>query len=249
MKKLVYIFVFFTQIIFAQTGFQNGNVLYKQGNYQEAIDVYETIIYRSQKQSAALYFNLANCYYKINKVAPTIYYYEKSLLINPNFESAKNNLEIAKKMQIDDIKIIPKVGIGKIIQNITSKLHYDTWAWFSVGFGFVFLLFFIFYYLSNNSILKRFFFNALLVIFLLMIFSVVAAISEKSYSENFNPAIIFDDTTSLLSAPKSTSKEIMKLHEGTKVFILAANNSLRKVQLTDGVVGWIEAKSIKELKK
>ena len=82
-----------------------------------------------------------------------------------------------------------------------------------------------------------------------MIISVVAAISEKSYSENYNPAIIFVEITSLQSAPKSNSKEIMKLHEGTKVFILTKNNSLRKVQLTNGVEGWLDVKVMKELKK
>jgi tetratricopeptide (TPR) repeat protein len=76
MKNLVYISLLITQVFFAQTGIENGNTLYKQGNYQEAIDVYETIAFRSQKQSPELYFNLANCYYKLNKVAPTIYNYD-----------------------------------------------------------------------------------------------------------------------------------------------------------------------------
>ena len=111
------------QVFYAQSGFDNGNTLYKQGNYQEAIDAYETIVYRSEKQSPELYFNIANCYYKLNKVAPTIYNYEKALLLNPAFEAAKNNLEIAKKLQIDDIKVIENRNIHKLQLKFKHKQH------------------------------------------------------------------------------------------------------------------------------
>lgn len=248
MKKLTYILFFIPTIFFAQTAIENGNALYKQGNYQEAINVYETIVYRSQKQSPELYFNIANCYYKLNKVAPTIYNYEKALLLNPDFEAAKNNLEIAKKLQIDDIKVIEKVGILKMIQNLTSTFHYDTWAWIAVGFGLLFLMFFVGYYFIEASLIKRMFFSGMLLILLLVFISVVSAIFEKSQSDNYNPAIVFDEVSSLLFSPKLASKEIMKLHEGTKVFILKNEKTYTKVQLTNDVVGWIESKSIKEIK-
>ncbi len=248
MKNLVYIFILISNIFFAQIGIENGNILYKRGNYQEAIDAYETIVYRSQKQSPELYFNIANCYYKLNKVAPTIYNYEKALLLNPDFEAAKNNLEIAKKLQIDDIKVIEKVGIGKMLQNLTSTFHYDTWAWIAVGFGILFLLLFIGYYFSQASLIKRLLFSGMLVVFAFVLISLASAIFEKSHSQNNKPAIIFAEVTSLLLAPKSSSKEIMKLHEGTKVFVLSTEKTFKKVQLTDGVVGWIDFNSIKEVK-
>ncbi len=248
MKNLVYLFILITQIFFAQTGIENGNTLYQQGNYQEAIDVYETIVYRTKKQSPELYFNIANCYYKLNKVAPTIYNYEKALLLNPDFEAAKNNLEIAKKLQIDDIKVIEKVGIDKMIENLTSNFHYDTWAWISVCFGLFFLLFFSGYYFSEASIIKRMLFSGMLLVFALILISVSAAIFEKSNSEKNKPAIVFSEVASLLSSPKSAGKEIMKLHEGSKVFVLSNDKSFKKVQLTDGVIGWINENAIKELK-
>ncbi|MBC7643388.1 MAG: tetratricopeptide repeat protein [Flavobacterium sp.] len=249
MKKIVYLLILITQVFFAQTGLENGNTLYKQGNYQEAINVYETIIFRSQKQSPELYFNTANCYYKLNKVGPSIYNYEKALLLNPEFEAAKNNLEIARKLQIDDIKVIEKVGIGKIIENLTSKLNYDTWAWISVGFAMLFLLFFVGYYFSQTSLIKRLLFSGMLLVLALVLITLTVAISEKYQSEQKKPAIIFAEVTSLLSQPKLSGKEIMKLHEGTKVFVLFTEKSFTKVQLTDSKMGWIATNAIKELKK
>ena len=247
MKKFIYIFLLITQVLFAQSGIENGNTLYKQGNYQDAIDFYETIVFRSQKQSPELYFNIANCYYKLNKIAPTIYNYEKALTLNPDLEAAKNNLEIAKKMQIDDIKVIEKVGIGKILSNLTATLHYDSWAWIAVGLGFLFLLFFVFYYFSQASLIKRLLFSSMLATLFLIICSISCAIFEKSFAHNDRPAIVFADISSLLAIPNAAGKVIMKLHEGTKVYILSVEKLFSKVQLTDGVVGYIESKSIKEI--
>ena len=97
-------------------------------------------------------------YYKLHKVAPAIYNYEKALVLSPNDNEIKINLEFARKMAVDDIKVIPKVGFNKLLADFTSKYHYDTWAWIAVVFAFLFLLFFVGYYLSQKTILKRVFF-------------------------------------------------------------------------------------------
>ena len=54
----------------------------------------------------------------------------------------KTNLDFARKMTIDDIKVIPKVGFQKLLSDFTSKYYYDTWAWIAVAFSFLFLAFF-----------------------------------------------------------------------------------------------------------
>lgn len=245
MKKLFYILI--THFIFAQSGFENGNALYKQGNYEEAISAYETV-FRSKKQSSELYFNLGNCYYKLNKVAPTIYNYEKAILLNPENELAKNNLELAQKMRIDDIQEIPKVGITRIFQTLTSCCHYDTWAWLAVGFGFLVFMFFLGYYFSEKSILKRIFFSGMLVVLGVMFLSILAAVFEKNQFEKERPAIVFLEETTLKILPKPESKSLKTLHEGTKVFIETSKNNFKKVQLEDGTIGWIESDALKELK-
>ena len=76
MKNILYLFLLFTQVFFAQSSFDAGNELYKNGKYEEAVNAYNAVL-KSKKQSAELYYNLENCYYKLNKVAPAIYNYEK----------------------------------------------------------------------------------------------------------------------------------------------------------------------------
>ena len=247
MRKILFILLFATQSFWAQTAFELGNKYYEKENYEAAIASFESIL-ASGKQSAELYFNLANCYYKLHKVAPSIYNYEKALLLSPNDSEIKTNLEFARKMAIDDIKVIPKVGFNKLLSDFTSKYHYDSWGWIAVGFAFLFLVFFIGYYFSQKTIIKRIFFIGMFFWLVGIVFSTVSGFYEKSRIENERPAIVFAESTPLKSEPKTSAQDASMLHEGTKVFIIESIANWKKVELTDETTGWIEESAIKEIK-
>ena len=247
MKNLLYILILTSHVFFAQKGFENGNSLYQKGKYQEAISAYESEL-SAKKQSAELYFNLGNCYYKLNKVAPSIYNYEKALLQNPDDAEIQNNLKFAQKLQIDDIKEVPKVGFNKVIQDFTNSFHYNTWGGITVGLSIVFLLFFIGYYFSQITISKRLFFIGMFGVMLLLLVSVSSAIFEKNQFNNDQPAIVFSEVVSVKSEPKVGAADSFLLHEGTKVYVMETLDNWNKIQLTDGNEGWIEKSAIKRLK-
>ncbi len=247
MKKIVFLIVLISQIIVAQNGFEKGNALYQSGNFESAITAYESVL-SSKKQSPELYFNLGNCYYKLNKVAPAIYNYEKALVLNPNNKEVLNNLKFAQKLQIDEIKEVPKVGFAKLLRDFTANFHYNTWAWISVGLAVLFLLFFLVYYFSQFTLYKRIFFIGMFVLVFLILISVLSAIFEKNHYQNERPAIVFAEVVSVKSEPKTSGLDVLILHEGTKVFVLETLDNWKKIQLTDGTEGWIENSAIKEVK-
>lgn len=247
MKKLLLIFLFSTQFFFAQSSFEKGNVLYQKGKYEQAVIAYESVL-KANEHSAELYFNLGNCYYKMNKVASSIYNYEKALTLNPDDSEIVNNLKFAHKLQIDEIKEIPKVGFSKMIHDFTFVFHYNTWGWISVVLAMLFLLFFIGYYFSQITIYKRVFFIGMMVLILLQLISVSAAISVKNAYDNEKPAIVFSEIVEVKSEPQNASATAFILHEGTKVYVLEAMSNWKKIQLTDGTEGWIDKSAIKEVK-
>src|SRR5690606_40201598 len=86
--------------------FEKGNSLYNQGEYQAAIEEYLKIS-ENGEHSSELYYNLGNAYYKLNQIAPSIYYYEKALLLNPDDQDILNNLQYAQNMTVDAIDVMP----------------------------------------------------------------------------------------------------------------------------------------------
>lgn len=247
MKNLFYIFLLISQTFWAQTAFEQGNQYYQKENYQAAISSFESII-NSGKESSEVYFNLANAHYKLHQVAPAIYNYEKALLLNPNDSEIKTNLDFARKMTIDDIKVIPKVGFQKLLSDFTSKYYYDTWAWISVAFAFLFLAFFAGYYFSRKTLLKRIFFFGMFVWLAGIGLTAASGFYERSRMDSEKPAIIFAETTPLKNEPKIGSQDATVLHEGTKVYILESIANWKKVELTDETTGWIEDGAMKEIK-
>lgn len=248
MKNIVYLFLLISQIFFAQSSFEKGNALYQKGQYQEAVQVYEDVLKENKQQSAELYFNLANSYYKLNKVAPSIYNYEKALVLKPNDPETLNNLKFAKKLTIDEIKEVPKVGFAKLIQNFTGIFDYNQWAKISVVIAFLFLLSFIGYYFSQLTLTKRIYFVGMFIFLVAIVISVSAGMSEKNHFDNDRPAIVFSELSELRSEPQKAGSSIILLHEGAKVFVLETVGKWKKVELTDGTEGWIDAATIKEVK-
>lgn len=247
MKKLAFVFLLLQQVIWAQNGFEKGNTLYQKGQYQAAIEAYQSVL-DGKQQSAEVYFNLANCYYKLNQVAPAIYNYEKALVLSPGDAEIQNNLKFAQKMTIDEIKEVPKVGFAKLLRDFTGIFHYDSWAWIAVVFSTLFLFFFLGYYFSQTTLSKRIFFIGMFVLVFLVLISILAAVFEKDHYKNERPAIVFAESAQVKGEPKANSSDVFILHEGTKVYVLETLDDWRKVALTDGAEGWIEASNIREVK-
>ena len=230
------------------TIFDAANGLYNKGKYAEAIDKYTRIL-ETKKHSAALYFNLANAHYKLNNIAPSIFYYEKALQLAPNDKDIKNNIAFARNMTIDAIDIIPEAGLTKLLKNIAHKFHFDAWAKFAVLFVFAFVVLFLFYYFSFSSSKKRLAFIGSLLALFLVCLALSFAFYKYNLDERDNPAIIFAQESTVKSEPNIRSQELFRLHEGTKIQVLDTVGDWKKIKLADGKTGWMASEDIKLLNK
>ena len=226
--------------------FAEGNTFYKEGDYNRAIGLYLAIEEQGY-QSDDLFFNLGNSYYKLNKVAPSIYYYEKALKINPRHEDALFNLSFAKRMTIDVIEELPKSFLQRFSENVIQKLPFDTWAIIAVMASFLASLLFLLYHFSASSKKKLFFFNTTILAVFILGVSVFFAFSNFDSVQKNRIAIIFAPKTEIMNAPTDSSDEVFELHEGTKVLILDELDNWKKIKLADGKIGWIKDDDLKEV--
>ena len=249
MKQIVYIFILtISSIVFGQSNtlFEQGNSLYNDGKYQEDINSYEAIL-ENGEHSAELYFNLANAHYKLNSIAPSIYYYEKALQLNPNDDEIKNNAAFARNMTIDAIDTIPEVGFTRIVKNITNTFSVDVWATFSITLVFAFVVFFLMYYFSYATNRKRFLFLSSVTSIALALIALFFAFQKFNLDQSDQPAIVFAKESQIKTEPNLRSEEAFRLHEGTKVQVLESLKDWQKIKLSDGKTGWISKQDIKLL--
>lgn len=234
---------------FSQTteSFKQANELYNSGYYKEAIGQYDSIL-ASGQHSAELYFNLANCYYKLNEVGPSIFYYEKALQLAPDDLDILNNLGYAQKMTIDAIQEVPESGVSKLLNKTLNSLSVDGWAIRCVGLVFLFVVLFLGYYLSYSEAKKRLFFVSSNVVLIALFVSLGLLFKKDSLDSNTHPAIIFVKETEIKTEPNLRSETSFTLHEGTKVLVIEDyNNDWLKIKLLNGETGWMSRSELKSL--
>lgn len=252
MKSLIYIAIFFTQILFAQSKadakklFDQGNDLYQKEQFEQAAAKYEQVL-KEGLVSDEVYFNLGNTYYKLNQVALSVYNFEKAKQLNPTCSSIENNLQFSQKLAVDEFDVVPRVGLDKLLFDTTSIFHYNTWAYIGVGMAFLFFLAFAGYYYSNYTFTKRLFFSGMIGILVLMSLALLSAGFQKKYRDSNKLAIVFETVIALHSEPKESSPEITPIHEGAKVLIIEDVNGWNKVVLPNGVQGWLPKTAIRKI--
>jgi len=227
--------------------FNRATTFYNEGEYEKASENYFKII-ENGEHSAAVYYNIGNCYYKLNQIAPSIYYYEKALLLKPNDREIKNNLAYAQNMTLDAFEALPETSLSKLYKNITGLLSFDQWSYASVFFVFLFILAYILFYYLRYSSHKRIAFIASITSLFIAVFCLVLALVQFRDFEAEMPAIVFSEELIVKSEPNNRSSQAFLLHEGTKVYILDELDDWKKIELKDGKTGWVPSNEIKLLK-
>lgn len=249
MKPFIYILTFLiTTIGFAQNEalFEEGNSFYNDANYEEAIKKYEAIL-DNGKHSAEVYFNLGNAHYKLNHIAPSIYYYEKALQLSPNDKEIKNNIAFARNMTIDAVDALPEVGFSKFVNSLSKSLTFERWGFVSIGLVVLFVFLFLTYYFTYSPSKKRISFITSMASLMLACIALVFAFHNFELKEKDQPAIVFAKESQVKSEPNLRSNEAFKLHEGTKVQVLDTVNNWKKIRLADGKTGWMPESDLKLL--
>jgi tetratricopeptide (TPR) repeat protein len=215
MKKILFLLLIVANVITAQNAsdsFTSANNLYKTEKFEEAIQLYQKIETEGFI-SSELYYNLGNSYYKLNKVGPSIYYYEKSLKLDPLNEDVKNNLVFARRLALDNIEELPNTIFQKFNKNYLQKLSYNQWAIIVIIFSVLGSLLFLIFYFATTPSKKRFYFAASSSSLILLAFSLLITYNQYLASKNNKEAIIFVAKTEVRNAPTLNSEEVFTLEE------------------------------------
>lgn len=226
-----------------EESYNNANSLYNEGNYIEAIEIYESLI-NGDNLSTDIYYNLGNSYFKNDQISLAILNYERSLKLQPDNEDALFNLRMANKKTVDKIVRLPELFITNTWLNLVNSKTVNNWTYFTLCLLFLSLLLFIAYLLIGNVIIKKTNFYSGVFFLLLTIFCWIMAAQRNQINLSTSEAIIFESTITIKSEPNEKSEKLFTLHEGTKVKILEEINSWSKIKLPNGNIGWLPSEAI-----
>lgn len=220
-----------------------ANSLYNDNAFDSALVVYKDIVDQGYS-SATLYYNIGNTYYKLRNYPLAIYYYEKSLKLDPNNEDTKHNIEIAKLFLTDKIEAVPELFIKTWWNNLSNSFSANVWAIISlILIGATLTCVFFYITAKSRGLKKSMFFTGILMIILM---SISLSISAKKYNyiSTHNEGIIITPTITIKSSPSTSGVDLFVLHEGSKVKILDNTDGWEKIKIANGSIGWLPSTSV-----
>ena len=224
----------------------NADTEYQKGNYQQAIRDYEEIL--KNGESAEIYFNLGNAYYRTDNITKAVLNYERARLLSPGDDDINFNLQFARSKTID--KITPQsemffVTWYKSLVNFTSV---DNWAKTGILCIVMALLLVLLYLFGPQLMLRKIGFFGGLAFFVIFLLSNLFAFQQKQALDNRTGAIIISPSVNIKKTPAKNSTDQFVLHEGTRVDIIDKGmTDWRCIRVGDGREGWIETKAIEEI--
>ena len=219
---------------------------YAKENYTQAIELYESVL-KSYGESAMVYYNLGNAYYKAGKVAPAILNYERALLLNPGDSDTRFNLQVARQKTVDKIEPIGECFLMRWIGTVEDVYSADGWAKWGVASFLLFIGCLVLFFFSKWIRLKKIGFFAGICFLLISLVANLFADSQQDKLLHRADAIVFASTVTVKSSPDASGTDLFILHEGTKVTIKSTLGEWSEIQLEDGNVGWMPSKEIQQI--
>ena len=230
-----------------ETTFENANSAYNAGQFEKAVMLYKEIL-ESGHQSAELYFNLANSYYRLNQVGESIFYFEKAKQLQPTDEDININSAFAQNMAIDAVEVLPKSQFTLLEEKTIELFSQEGWAYMIVFMAWLLVLFWGLYLWNKAPVIKKTFFVSTLVLGLLLIGSLFIAVVKSSITAETTYGILFNEKIEVWAEPNSRAEVLFLLHEGTKVQMLDQLQEWQKIRIANGSEGWIKNAKVRSLK-
>jgi tetratricopeptide (TPR) repeat protein len=247
MKKSLLI-LFLLSLVFSSSAQNNeslwdeGNKAYAEGRYAEATAAYDSIL-RSGKQSAMLYYNLGNSYFKQGKIGLALVNLYRAERLAPDNEDIKYNIKIVSTYVQDKIEQVPEFFVNRWVRTLRTALSSNLWAAISLATLTIALIGVIVYLFGQRIGLRKVGFFC--GVFGLIIFVVSFEFAIKSRNEIIKPthAIIVNSAVAVKASPDNGSKDVFVLHEGTSVRVVRTLDKWSEITIADGNKGWLNSNS------
>lgn len=229
------------EAIRAQSVLDEASQAYRSEDYKKSIELYEQAVSQSlaeNRESADVYYNLGNAYFRDGQLARAILNYERALLLAPADGDIRHNLRFARTRTEDRIETAGNLFLTNWITAAQNLFSSNAWGRIAIVLFILFLVCVGVFLFVRVMWAKQAAFYTGLLFFVLVVVANVFAFRQKQTLIHRDSAIVMRGGISVNASPDSNSSELFRLHEGTKVRIRNTDGNWYEIEIANGSVGW-----------
>jgi tetratricopeptide (TPR) repeat protein len=221
---------------------EQAELAYLNGNYQEAVDLYEAVL--SMVQMGDLYFNLGNAYYQLGDEGRALVNYSRAAEYMPRDEELRFNLALVRSRRVNSV--VGEAGFWESVaaslkETITSTelaaIIIILW-WASCGL----------FVLKYTRFRKHFLPRAALVLSVgLFVLMAMLGVIRFVVGSRHPSAVIVSENVQAMSGPSIDYLELFMLYDADEVRVIQREGDWVRVQLPDLREGWIQSAEVEEI--
>jgi tetratricopeptide (TPR) repeat protein len=227
-----------------QDRFDEANRLYEAGGYAEALDIYLEV--EKTGSHWKLFYNIGNCYYKLDRTVKAKIYYLKARRLAPFESSIRKNIAIVNKLLNDKIPAPKPDFISRVMLRIESIISMNALTILLI-LVVVVLNGFVFSLIRKGK--RRWVLYG--VAFSLVVTLLVAGyhIYRAGKLRQRQVAVVIEDGARLRSGPGENNTILFKVNPGLQVKIIDSSSSGQWLQVSASaeIAGWVEAESLERI--
>jgi tetratricopeptide (TPR) repeat protein len=220
---------------------------YRNQDYKRSIELYEALVasgLEENRESAQLYYNLGNAYFRDHQLGKAILNYERAHLLAPGDSDIRHNLRYANNYTEDRITPASNLFLTNWFNGVRDLYSSNTWARLAVIFFVLFIVCVaLFLFVRMMAVRKAAFYTGLVLLLFVGIANAFA-FSQKRERVRREYAIVMVGAARANASPDDNSNLLFELHEGTKVKIRSSDRNWYEIEIANGSVGWTPKQNV-----
>jgi len=234
--------------------FPLANKDYSDQRYDAAIAKYEQLV-KSGTRHPDLFYDLGNAYFRSaekgtpNRLGPAILAYERALAMEPGFDDARYNLDVARDVvgaRYGQDKVKDAAADPMWIRGATY-FPLATLAWVFFGLNVLFFAVLIALRFLPTGFLRTGLFAANIFVGLAGLIVGVVLGAQVYFLETVRMSVVTADEVVMREGPDASRREGPKLHAGHRAEVLREDHGWARLRLANKVEGWVPADTVDEI--
>lgn len=213
-----------------ETAWERGNAAFATGRYAEAVKEYESLS-SHRPISAALFYNLANAYYREGKTGAAILNYERALWLDPRDPDIRANLRFVRSVAG---LYSPETSLWR---EVIEKFSLNAWSW-----GTWICLAIFCGSLSIRTLKLDTRWSARPLIFTSFLTLILVSAAAVTRAGDLNRAVVVSPDAPLRVAPLESAPASFNLSAGSVIHVEKRRGSYLFIHAEKGHSGWISEK-------